>query len=425
MWGQASIFVACVLGSAFFSSTETALMSVNRYRIRHLASQGVRGAILVEFLYTRTDELIALILMGNTLCNVIAASIVTIATLELGYPHWLAFTEAATTLVLLLFAEVAPKTWAVVHAEAIALPAAFIYRPLMWLCAPLVIPLTWLTRAWLGLLGTQTSVTESPHSRLSTHELRTIVTEATSLIPLSHRQMMTGILDLEQVSVEDIMIPRGEIVGIDLDWDSDRILSLLRQAPPSHLPVYREDINNLLGVVHLRDITAHLLKEPIDSATLARLAHTRKPYYVPKGTSLMSQLQNFQQGRRQHAYVVDEYGDLLGLLTLEAILEEVVGEFAQNEAGQLKRFKNDSDGSLILPGSTLLRQLARRSNFQLLAREARTINGLVFEHLENIPSVGTTIKINDVILEILQVQDHRVKSVRLRPVTGLRHHATR
>jgi Mg2+/Co2+ transporter CorB len=406
-------FIACVLGSAFFSSTETALLSVNRYRIRHLATQGSHSALIVEDLLNDTDQLIALILMGNTLCNVTAASIVTFVTLKLGAPQWLAVTEALTTFVLLLFAEVIPKTWAIVYAESIALPAAFIYKPMLWLLTPLLWPITLITKGWLQLMGMRS---QAPvHNKLSTPELRTIVKDAQNLIPQAHRQMMTGLLDLEQVSVEDIMIPRGEIVGLDLDWELDRILTILKQTPPSHLPVYREDINALIGVVHLKDLTAQLLRGPIDQDIIERCARLRKPYFVPQGTTLMGQLENFQQGRRQHAYVVDEYGEILGLLTLEAILEEVVGEFARGDLNATHRFTPQADGSVILPGNTLLRQINRRSNFELSSNEARTLNGLIIEHLETLPTVGTTLQLNDVIIEVLQVQDHRVKSARLRP----------
>ena len=258
------------------------------------------------------------------------------------------------------------------------------------------------------------SPSRETRTQLNTNELRTLVTEASSLIPLNHRQMVTGILDLDRVRVEDIMIPRTEIVGIDLNDDWDSLLSLLRTSVPSHLPVYRDDINTVFGVVHLKDITAHLIRSDLSKATIEKLAASRKPYFVPQGTTLINQLQNFQEGRRQHAYIVDEYGEILGLLTLDAILEEIVGEFADSDLNNLQRFKNAADGSLILPGTTLLTHVNRRSAFKLSAREARTINGLVQERLENIPRVGTTIKLDDVILEVLKVQDHRVQSVRLK-----------
>jgi Mg2+/Co2+ transporter CorB len=416
-------FIACVCGSAFFSATETALMSVNRYRIRHWAAEGKPGAKHVETILGRTDELIALILMGNTLLNVTAASLVTVATLEHGSPEWLAITEGATTLILLLFAEVIPKTWAVVHADSIALTAAFIYRPLLWLSVPVVWPVTTLTRGWLRLMGMKKN-SQDAHTPLSASELRTLVTEASSLIPLNHRQMVTGLLDLERIRVEDIMIPRTDIVGIDLNDELDRILSLLRSGVPSRLPVYRDDVNNLIGVVHVKDLTAQLLRSTIDVAALEKLAQSRKPIYAPLGTTLLQQLQRFQEERRQQAYIVDEYGEILGMVTLDAILEEIVGEFQDSDVSAPHRFKNAADGSLILPGTTLLSHLNRRSNFKLIAREARTINGLVQERIENIPRVGTTLKFDDVILEVLKVQDHRVQSVRLKkakPHRGASH----
>ena len=408
----AGVLVSIVL-SAFFSSTETALMSINRYRLRHLASRGHPGARLAERLLARPDRLIGVILLGNTVANVAAASIVTLLTLEVAGERWLAVTNGAVTLLLLLFGEVGPKTYGALYAERLALPAVYVYRPLLWITYPLVWLINGITNALLRLLGVSAERVAS-HS-LSADELRTVVAEAGALIPLKHQQMLVSILDLERIRVDDIMIPRSEVAGIDLADDWERIMAVLRDAQHTRLPVYEGDLDHIVGVLHLKRVARELARGELDRDGLVALARQREAYYVQEGTTLTQQLAAFQQNHRRHAYVVDEYGDVQGLVTIDDILEEIVGEFTSLPYALRHDVHADDDGSFVVSGGTTVRALNRSLGWSLPTGGPKTVNGLILEYLETIPEAGTSLKLAGHPVEVLQVGDNAVKTVRIWP----------
>jgi Mg2+/Co2+ transporter CorB len=403
----------CIVLSAFFSSTETALMSVNRYRLRHRAQQGHAGARLAERLLARPDRLIAVILLGNTLANVAAASIVTLLTLEFAGQKWLALANGVLTLVLLLFCEVGPKTYGALHAERLALPASFLYRPLLVVTYPLVWLIIGITNALLRLVGVS-GARVGAHS-LSAEELRTVVAETGALIPLKHQQMLVSILDLEKIRVDEIMVPRSEVSGIDLNDDWERNLAALQEAQHTRLPVYQGDLDHVVGVLHMKRVARELARGTLDRDSLERMARQREPYYVPEGTTLNQQLVAFQQNHRRHAYVVDEYGDVQGLVTIEDILEEIVGEFTTLPHALRRDVRVEDDGSYVVSGSTTLRALNRMLGWTLPTRGPKTLNGLILEYLETIPEPGTALKLDGHALEVLQIADNTVKTVRIWP----------
>ena len=399
--------------SAFFSSTETALMSINRYRLRHRASQGHAGARLAEKLLARPDRLIGVMLLGSTVANVAAASIVTLVTLRIAGEQWLAAANGGLTLLLLLFGEVGPKTYGALHAERLALPAAFVYRPLLWVTYPLVWLINGITNALLRLVGVSAEKVAS-HS-LSSEELRTVVAEAGALIPLKHQQMLVSILDLERIRVDEIMIPRSEVAGIDVDDDWERIMATLREAQHTRVPVYEGDLDKMIGVLHMKRVARELARGDLDRDGLLRLARQREPYYIPEGTTLTQQLVAFQENHRRHAYVVDEYGDVQGLVTIDDILEEIVGEFTSLPQGVRRDVHAEDDGSYVVAGSTTVRALNRSLGWTLPTGGPKTLNGLILEYLETIPEPGTSLKLAGHPIEVLQIADNAVRTVRIWP----------
>ena len=403
----------CILLSAFFSGTETALMSINRYRLRHRASEGHAGARLAERLLARPDRLIGVILLGNTLANVAAGSIVTVITLELAGRRWLALANGVLTIVLLLFSEVGPKTYGALYPERLALPSAFVYRPLLWLTLPLVWCINGITNALLRLVGVPAERVAS-HS-LSSDELRTVVAEAGALIPQKHQQMLVSILDLESIAVDDIMVPRSEVVGIDLNDDWERILGMLRDTQHTRLPVFEGDLDHIVGILHMKRVAREFARGALEREQLVALARQREPYYVPEGTSLNHQLVAFQANQRRHAFVVDEYGDVQGLVTIEDILEEIVGEFTSLPRTLRREVHAEEDGSYVVSGSTTLRALNRALNWSLPTDGPKTLNGLILEYLETIPEPGTALRLHGHPMEILQIADNTVRTVRVWP----------
>jgi Mg2+/Co2+ transporter CorB len=402
-----------LLLAAFFAGSETALMSLNRYRLRHLASEGHRGARLAESLLAHPDRLIGLILLLSTIVNVTAPMLVGFIAFRLGGEYYVAFGAVALTLLLLIFCEVAPKTYGALHPERLALPAAYIYTPLLYLLYPFVWATNLLANGVLRLLGA--SQQQASHS-LSSEELRTVVAEAGAMIPHRHQQMLVSILDLEKATVEDIMVPRTEIVGIDVDDDWDKVLEQLRQSQHTRLPVYEGEIDRIIGVLHMKGVVHELARGRLDREALIEAANVRDAYFVPSGTTLNMQLLNFQREKRRLAFVVDEYGDIQGLVTLEDILEEIVGEFTTDPATMMhKDVHRDADGSYVANASTTIRALNRSMRWNLPTDGPKTLNGLIVEFLETIPEPGTTLKLADYMLEVLQTGDNAIKTVRIRP----------
>ena len=399
--------------AAFFAGSETALMSVNRYRLRYRASEGSRGARLAEGLLKRPDRLIGLILLLSTVVNVAAPILVGFIALRLGGEFLVAFGAAILAFVLLIFCEVAPKTFGALHPERLALPAAYIYTPLLFLLYPFVWFTNLLANGVLRLFGVSRQVAANS---LSSEELRTVVAEAGAMIPRRHQQMLVSILDLENATVEDIMVPRNEIVGIDIDDDWDRILEQLRQSQHTRLPVYQGEIDRIIGLLHMKQVVRELARGRLDKDTLTAAAQAREPYFVPSGTTLNTQLLNFQRNKRRMAFVVDEYGDIQGLVTIEDILEEIVGEFTTDPATMMhKDVHAEPDGSFVANASATIRALNRSMRWNLPTDGPKTLNGLIVEFLETIPEPGTTLKMSDYMLEVLQTADNAIKTVRIRP----------
>jgi Mg2+/Co2+ transporter CorB len=402
-----------LLLAAFFAGSETALMSLNRYRLKHRAKKGHRGARLAEALLAHPDRLIGLILLLSTIVNVTAPMLVGFIALRLGGEFLVALGAVALTLVLLIFCEVAPKTYGALHPERLALPAAYVYTPLLYLLYPFVWATNLLANGVLRLFGV--SQQQASHS-LSSEELRTVVAEAGAMIPHRHQQMLVSILDLETATVEDIMVPRVEIVGIDIHGDWDVILEQLRQSQHTRLPIYEGEIDRIIGVLHMKRVVHELARGKLERKTLIDAASSRDSYFVPSGTTLNTQLLNFQREKRRLAFVVDEYGDILGLVTLEDILEEIVGEFTTDPATMMhKDVHRDTDGSYVVNASTTIRALNRSMRWNLPTDGPKTLNGLIVEFLETIPEPGTTLKLADYMLEVLQTGDNAIKTVRIRP----------
>jgi Mg2+/Co2+ transporter CorB len=402
----------CIVLSAFFSGTETALMSLNRYRLKHRAAHH-RGARLTERLLARPDRLIGVILLGNTLATLTAGGIVAILTVERYGERWLALTDGLLAIGLLLFAELVPKTYGALYPERLALPSAYVYRPLLVITYPLVWLINLIANGLLRLAGVPSRRVAS-HS-LSADELRTVLAEAGALIPVHHQAMLLSILDLEHFTVEDIMVPRQEVVGIDVNDDWDRILTQLRETQHTRLPLFDGDLDHMVGVLHMKRVVRELARGGLSLEILIDIAKSREPAYVPEGTTLHQQLLNFQQTRRRQAFVVDEYGDLQGLVTMEAILEEIVGEFTTTPARLHKDIHREEDGSLVVSGSATVRALNRALKWTLPTNGPKTLNGLILEYLETIPEPGTALKVHGHAFEVLQVADNAVKTVRVPP----------
>jgi Mg2+/Co2+ transporter CorB len=399
--------------AAFFAGSETALMSLNRYRLRHRASEGSRGARLAEALLARPDRLIGLILLLSTLVNVATPILVGFIALKLGGEFLVAFGAALLAFVLLIFCEVAPKTFGALHPERLALPAAYIYTPLLFLLYPFVWFTNLLANGVLRMFGVSRHVAATS---LSSEELRTVVAEAGAMIPRRHQQMLVSILDLEDATVEDIMVPRNEIVGIDIDDDWDRIMEQLRQSQHTRLPVYQGEIDRIIGLLHMKQVVHELARGHLDADNLTAAAQAREPYFVPSGTTLNTQLLNFQRNKRRMAFVVDEYGDIQGLVTIEDILEEIVGEFTTDPATMMhKDVHAEADGSYVASASATIRALNRSMRWNLPTDGPKTLNGLIVEFLETIPEPGTTLKMANYMLEVLQTGDNAIKTVRIRP----------
>ncbi len=385
------------------------MMALNRYRLKHLVKDGHRGAIMASSLLKRPDRLIGLILIGNNLVNIAASSLATIIAIRLWGTAGVFVATALLTLVILIFSEVTPKTLAALHPERIAFPASFLLKPLMYLFYPLVWLVNAIANRLLGLFGVR--MDEETIDHVTQDELRTIVHEAGALIPDRHQSMLLSILDLEKVTVEDIMIPRNEVTGIDLDDDMDEIIEQIRTSQHTRMPVYTSDINNICGILHLRNAARFLTENELTKAAL--LQTTREPYFIPKSTPLNTQLLNFQHEKRRIGLVVNEYGDIQGIATLEDILEEIVGEFTTDAAANSKDIHPQEDGSFIIDGSASIRDLNKILDWDLPTEGPKTLNGLIMESLESIPDASVAFKIGSFYIETLQTKDNIVKTARV------------
>ena len=412
---QIGILVLCIALSAFFSSTETALMSINRYRLRHLAREGSTSARAAEKLLERPDRLIGMILICNNFVNSAAAALVTVIALQIGGEAAAAIGVSIFTAVLIIFGEVAPKTFGALYPERLALPSALVYQVLLRILYPIVWATNLVANGVLRMLGI--SAEKVSRTSLSSDELRTVVAEASTVIPHRHQRMLMSILDLEKINVEDIMVPRNEISGIDVSDEWDDVLEAVQQSRHTRIPCYDGNLENLVGILHMKKVARLLARDELNRERLLALAREREPYYVPEGTSLNTQLLQFQRQRRRVAFVVDEYGDVQGLVTLEDLLEEIVGEFTSDPASLHRDVHKEKGDSYVVSASASVRTLNRKMGWTLPTTGPRTLNGLIIEYLETIPETGTSLRIGDYSLEILQTGDNAVKTVRLMPIT--------
>ena len=410
VWALFLVLALLIILSAFFSSSETAMMALNRYRLKNLAEKGNRSARLVSFLLNQPDRLLGVILLGNNLVNLSAASISTIAALRIyGEPAIAVFTFVLT-LVVLIFAEVAPKTLAARHPEAIAFPAAYVLVPLLYLLYPFVWAVNLVANGFIRLFMRNP---DQSHDALNQDELRTVVQEAGSLIPKRHQSMLLGILDLERITVEDIMVPRSAIEGIDIDEDWDEIANQLTTSHHTRLPVYHGNLDNIIGIIHLRRAMHALRDDDLDKDSLHE--YIRPAYFVPEGTPVTTQLLNMQKEKRRMGLVVDEYGDLMGIVTLDEILEEIVGDFTTQAPGEGREFHPKSDDSYMINGSASIRDLNRKMGWHLPVDGPKTLNGLILEKLEDIPVSGTTILVDQYPIEVVQTMGASVRMARIYP----------
>ena len=406
----ATLVVLIVL-SACFSGSETALMSLNRYRLRHLVKSGHGGAVRAGRLLARPDRLIGLILLGNNFVNILASSLATVLALRLLGEPGIAVAAGLLTLIILIFAEVAPKTLAALHPERVAFPAAFVYVPLLKLVYPLVWLINAISNSLLRLLGVSAEVVGS-HS-LSTEELRTVVAEAGVMIPKRHQRMLLSILDLEHATVEDIMVPRNEIVGIDFTESRDEIIDLLANSQYTRVPVFDGDIDNVRGFLHARHALQAMLRHKKEKEELEEYFHSA--YFIPETTPLNKQLLNFQRERRRMGLVIDEYGDVRGLATLDDILEEIVGEFTSDPSTTIRDVHPQADGSYLVDGTANIREINRSMGWELPTSGPKTLSGLIVEYLESIPEAGTTVRLAGYPIEIIRTEDNIVRIARITP----------
>jgi Mg2+/Co2+ transporter CorB len=400
-----------ILLSAFFSGSETALMTINRYRLRHMKNCGHAGATRAHNLLKRPDRLIGLILLGNNFVNILASSLATIIAIRMGGEGAIAIAAGLLTLVILIFAEVTPKTLAAVHPEKLAFPAAFIYKPLLKLLYPLIWIVNSITNGMLKWFGVSPEKIEEQH--LSQDELRTVVAEAGAMVPKRHQKMLLSILDLQNETVEDIMIPRNEMDGIDLEDGIEEIIIQLQNGFYTRMVVFDGGIDNLVGVIHIRNAMVALTQGELTKEKIREIAE--EPYFIPEGTPLNRQLLNFQREKKGFGLVVDEYGDLLGLVTLADVLEEIVGEFTTDPSDNILDVHPQDDGSFLVAGSAEVRELVKVFDWELSDDGPRTINGLIIEYLETIPQPGTSLLLEGYPIEVLQTHDNAVKMIKIWP----------
>ena len=404
------ILFCLILLSAFFSSSETGMLSINKYRLKHLVKTKNRSAIKVNSLLERPDRLIGVILIGNNFVNILASAIATIIAVRLWGDAGVAIATAALTMVVLIFAEVTPKTLAAIHPEKIAFPASWILAILLKVLYPLVWLVNGLSNGLLRLIGVHAS--QNNHDKLDSEELRTVVNEASGLIPAAHQDMLLSILDLEKVSVEDIMVPRNEVIGIDIEDSIEEIIEQICQSRHTRMPVYNGEINKVIGILHARH-AAVFLRDPTPSKA-ALLKATVEPYFIPESTSLNTVLLNFQKDHQQMGIVVDEYGDVQGIAALEDVLEEIVGEFTPPTLDEEEEIQTLEDGSFRIEGSTHIREINKTLDWHLPTDGPKTLNGLIIETLEFIPEHPISLWVGHYMIEIQEIEDKVVKYAKLR-----------
>jgi Mg2+/Co2+ transporter CorB len=405
--------VFLVVVSAFFSAAEIAMVSLNRHRLRHLSASGHRGARLAERLLKRPDRLISVILLGSNAVNALFSTLTTITVVRfLGEEESaIGIATVVITLVILILTDLAPKTLAALHPERIAFPSAYVLRPMLWLIYPVVWVINGIANGILRLIGV--NVQARGKEKVSPEELKAMIMEAGVLIPETHQDMLLAILDLEKITVEDVMVPRNRIEGVDLDADWDETEARLTASRYTRMPAYRGSLDNVVGIIHARRVLNLLREGKLNPETLQEAI--LESYFVPSGTSLTTQLLNFKEAKRRMGLVVDEYGDLQGLVTLDEILKEIVGDFTTRTVGRIEDLQREADGSYLVRGSMSLRDLNRRLDWNLPTENPRTLNGLILEYLEDIPEPGTSLMIHGYVVEILRTRGTTIEMARIRP----------
>lgn len=408
----AGILFVLLIISAFFSSSETGMMTLNRYRLRHQVRSKNKGAIRASRLLKRPDRLIGLILIGNNLVNILASSIATILCIRLFGGYGVAIATFGLTFIVLIFAEVTPKTFAALYPEKIAFPASIILGPLMRLFYPFVWLVNALSNGLLRMSGVNPS--QKKDEPMTSEELRSIVHDAGKMIPRRHQEMLLSILNLEQVTVEDVMVPRNEIAGIDVNAEWKHIVKQLTNAQHTRMLLYRDNIDDVVGFVHARDALRMLTRDGFTKQTLLRTV--RELYYIPEGTPLNVQLLKFQRAKEHIGLVVDEYGDIQGLVTLEDILEEIVGDFTTSVAPTPSdEISPLPDGSYLVEGSANIRDLNKEMNWHFPTDGPKTLNGLILEELEDIPEGSLSLRLAGYPVEVMEVKDTMITQVRIQP----------
>jgi Mg2+/Co2+ transporter CorB len=407
-----SVLVIILICSAFFSASETSMMALNRLRLNHLVRKGNKSAKLTAKLLTHTDRLLGSMLFGNTLLNAAAASLTGIIVLRMfGRNDW--YLLAGTVVIsfaLLVFSEIMPKVIAASHPERIALFASYLLSPLNKLFYPVVFIATTIVRGFLKLLHIKVQADQSRH-KVSLEEVRMLVLEGEHYLPRKHQKMLLNLVDIERIAVNDVMIPRNQIEALDINASIEVLREQLATCHHTLLPMYEDELDNIIGILHVRRALALLQRDKFTKQDLREVL--QDAYFIPSDTTLLSQLQHFQERNLRVGLIVDEYGELLGLVTLENILEEIVGDFTTQSPARTGKFMRQIDGSMFVEGGTLLRDLNRKMGMHFPVDGAKTLNGLILEHLQDIPEAGTSIKISGYPIEIIQTQDRVVKVARI------------
>ena len=408
------ILLLLLVCSAFFSGSETSMMAINRYRLSSLVRRGNRSAKMVNRLLGKVDKLLGSILLGNTLLNVIAAALVNIIIIRVYGKNDLAMLLGSLilTFILLVFSEIMPKIIAASYPERVALPASYLLIPLITLFHPIVSVAGGLVKGVLWLLRIKIE-TDQSKQKMTMEELRGLVLDAEHFLPRKHQKMLLNLVDLERISVNDVMIPRNQIEALDINAEADVLRQQIVTCHHTLLPVYADTPSNIIGILHIKRVSALLQQSTMDVTQLREILN--EPYFIPSDTPLLKQLQQFQERHLRLGLVVDEYGELLGLVTLENILEEIVGEFTTQSPSRSGKFLRQPDGSIVLEGSTSLRELNRKLGLHLPLDGAKTLNGLILDHLEDIPETGTSLKIAGYPIEVIQTQGRIVKVARIFP----------
>ena len=403
------ILALMLILSAFFAGSETALMSLNRYRLRHLVKLKHPGAIKAQKLLQRPDRLLSLVLLGNIFINNFAASLATVIAIKLytDEESVIAISTGILTIVMLIFSEVTPKTLAAIKPEPLAFPAAWVYIPLLKIFYPVVWFVNLFVNLLLRIIGID--VNKSSHDTLNKDELKSIITEAESLMPIRYQKMLLGILDLESATVEDIMTPRNEIVGIDLEASIEDIISQIKTSPHTQMAVYKKSIDRVVGFLHLRKVLVLVNQDNFDKQAIINLLS--KPSFISENTPVHTQMLRFKSEKIRIGLVVDEYGDVQGLVTLDDLLQEIVGELITDDVTARKQ----SDGSYLVDATITVRELNRVMQWALPTEGPKTLNGLIIDFMETIPEQGTGIKLHGHPLEIIKRDKNTVKLVKFLP----------